>query len=433
MPLQKRNLRGMMHLSSHSISAIRRSRERVASAKNTNWKCMSMAKADNTPKSAFFVIADISGYTKFMSETEITHAKGILGELFGAIVPVIRAPLSISGLQGDAVFSFAFESDVMTKHFIMDFAEQIYCTFAKLKEKMLMNTSCPCSACNNARDLELKFVVHHGDCIVLETAGRQERAGQDVITAFRLLKNSANERTGLNASMLISCDALRKMDMKEFFSEDEFHTENIEHIGALEYVVRDMKQALERRRNSDPIIVSPKDDLLVDEWVTTIPVSPSAAFTMCTRPDMRARWLGADAVDLSGVNKGKVEPGTEYQCHHGDQIFPFEIVDWRPGEYATGCYNLPGGNKVYETNEFVSMGEGTMVKVRFTKAKTDKLFGKLMSGMINKKLLGFLVPEKETRLNRLHEISQEWLAEDGGLAADQAPDLDDVAKAGAIA
>jgi hypothetical protein len=43
-----------------------------------------MAPQDSGIKTAFFVIADISGYTKFMAETPIEHAKGILEALLGS-------------------------------------------------------------------------------------------------------------------------------------------------------------------------------------------------------------------------------------------------------------------------------------------------------------------------------------------------------------
>ena len=137
---------------------------------------------------AYFVIADISGYTKFMSETAIEHAKGILESLFGSMLPAIRSPLTISGLQGDAVFAYALKNEVMSQQFILDFAEQLYCVFAHAKEKMLINTACPCDACSTVDGLELKIVVHHGECVVQKTGDREELAGQDVITAFRLLR-----------------------------------------------------------------------------------------------------------------------------------------------------------------------------------------------------------------------------------------------------
>ncbi|MEP2532990.1 DUF2652 domain-containing protein [Shimia sp.] len=369
-----------------------------------------MAKPDSGVKTAFFVIADISGYTKFMAETAIEHAKGILESLFGDLVPAIRTPMKISGLQGDAVFAYAFESDVMTKQFILDFSEQLYCVFARSKEKMLINTSCPCDACSNVNALELKIVVHHGECVIQETGDREELAGQDVITSFRLLKNSVKETTGLNAYTLITCDALRTMDMVEYFDDSEFHSENIEHIGDVEFVVRDMRAAWERRRGTDRTFIDGGADLLMEEWIIPVPVSPDIAFTICTRPDLRAEWIGADQVELLNTNNGKIEPGTTYHCYHGDEIFPFEIVDWNPGEYVTGRYNLPMGLSMLETMELVEMGDGTMIKLRFEKPKSTKFMGKLMNGMVQKKLKSIIVPDKENRITRIKALGEKLAA-----------------------
>ena len=366
-------------------------------------------------KTAFFVIADISGYTEFMSKTAIEHAKGILEGLFGDLVPAIRSPLAISGLQGDAVFAYAFESEVMSKQFILDFAEQLYCVFARSKEKMVVNTGCDCDACSNIKALELKIVVHHGQCVMQETGGREELAGQDVITAFRLLKNSVKADTGLTAYTLITCDALKAMDMVDYFDDSEFYTEDIEHIGEVEYVVRDMRAAWNRRRNSQRTFVEASQKLLIDEWIIPLPVSPDVAFTICTRPDLRASWLGADHVEMFNTNNGKLEPGSLYHCHHGDDIFPFEIVDWNPGEYATGLYNLPMGITMHETDELVQVGDGTMVKIRYSMPTSPKIMGKLMTGAVKKKLCSIILPDKENRIRRMTELAHKMIASDATL------------------
>ncbi|UWQ93747.1 DUF2652 domain-containing protein (plasmid) [Rhodobacteraceae bacterium M382] len=370
-----------------------------------------MSKTEGGVKSAYFVIADISGYTKFMSETAIEHAKGILESLFGSMIPTIRSPLEVSGLQGDSVFAYALKSEVVSQQFILDFAEQLYCVFARAKEKMLINTSCPCDACSTVDALELKIVVHHGDCIVQKTGDREELAGQDVITAFRLLKNSVKERTGLTAYTLISCAALKSMELVEYFDGSEFYTEEIEHIGEVEYVVRDMRVAWERRRTTERTFVEPGDNLLIEEWIIPLPVSLDVAFTICTRPELRAEWLGANKVELFDTNKGKIEPGTLYHCYHGEDIFPFQIVDWHHGDYATGKYNLPMGLTMMETNELVQVGEGTLVKIRFATPTSPKIMGKLMSGMVKKKLRGIIVPDKENRIARMQALGDK-LAKD---------------------
>src|SRR5690606_33747770 len=112
---------------------------------------------------AYFFIADISGYTRFMAQSEIDHAKGVLEELFGAVVATIRAPLAISGLQGDAVFAYAVDSDLVSHQFMLDFADRVYSAFAETRERMRINTTCPCAACSKIGDLDLKIVVHHGE------------------------------------------------------------------------------------------------------------------------------------------------------------------------------------------------------------------------------------------------------------------------------
>ena len=45
--------------------------------------------------SGYLLVADISGYTKFLAETELAHAKGILEDLFDAILPGFKAPVKI--------------------------------------------------------------------------------------------------------------------------------------------------------------------------------------------------------------------------------------------------------------------------------------------------------------------------------------------------
>ena len=57
----------------------------------------------------YFVISDISGYTQFLTQSELEHAKGILEALFKAIIARIEAPLAISNFQGDAILCYAPE------------------------------------------------------------------------------------------------------------------------------------------------------------------------------------------------------------------------------------------------------------------------------------------------------------------------------------
>ena len=84
-------------------------------------------------KTGYLFVADISGYTKFMADSELEHAKGILEDLFGAILPAINSPVQISGLLGDAVFAYVIDSSLTSKQFILDMCHKIYAAFQNKK------------------------------------------------------------------------------------------------------------------------------------------------------------------------------------------------------------------------------------------------------------------------------------------------------------
>jgi hypothetical protein len=48
----------------------------------------------------FFIITDISGYTEYLTESELDHAHEILQSLFEAQLKHIKFPLKISGFRG---------------------------------------------------------------------------------------------------------------------------------------------------------------------------------------------------------------------------------------------------------------------------------------------------------------------------------------------
>lgn len=368
-----------------------------------------------TVQKGYFFIADISGYTKFLAETEIQHAKGVLESLFNAMLPSLDAPMALSGMRGDAIFAYAVDSEIVSKQFILDMAEKIYCVFSRARDKIDINTNCPCSACTNISKLDLKVIVHHGEFIVQESGGTKELAGTDVNTVFRLLKNNVEENTGLNAYALMTCDAIRQMDLGDYFPEDSFHTETYEHIGEVVYVVHNLKEVFEKRKDKHPVYVDQDDPQIVPETVTKVPMTADAAFVMCSRPDLRKIWVAADQIEEINKKGNVVDIGSVYNCHHGDDVFVFEIVDWRPGEYVTGEYCLPMGMRLRETNEIVQVGDGYVIKNRYSDLMANSFLGKMMTflakGKIKKLFTGASV---QCSLN-LASLSKEMVEKDHSL------------------
>jgi hypothetical protein len=61
-----------------------------------------------TPKSSLIYILDISGFTKFVTETEIDHSTHIIEELLEIIIDSNEINLKVSEIEGDAVLFYRF-------------------------------------------------------------------------------------------------------------------------------------------------------------------------------------------------------------------------------------------------------------------------------------------------------------------------------------
>ena len=150
------------------------------------------------------VIADISGYTQFLTDSELDHANGILADLLNSIVGAMQVPLAVSSIEGDAVFMYGEMSDGMTGQTIVESVELLYCAFASALENMVLNTSCQCNACVNISSLGLKIVMHCGEFAKTEIGGRETLSGPDVILAHRLLKNRIREVLGIDDYLFVA-------------------------------------------------------------------------------------------------------------------------------------------------------------------------------------------------------------------------------------
>ena len=64
------------------------------------------------PEAAYFLIADISGYTSFLAGVELDHAQDIIADLMDAVVKALRPPFRLAKFEGDAAFVYAVTAKV---------------------------------------------------------------------------------------------------------------------------------------------------------------------------------------------------------------------------------------------------------------------------------------------------------------------------------
>src|SRR5438132_13868319 len=107
-------------------------------------------------------IPDISGYTKFINNTEIEHSRYIIQELLEVLVNSNKLDLKISEIEGDAILFYRFgqapEMDQLYRQ-----VEAMFCNFHKYLKQYDERRICPCKACEGAKCLTLKVITHHGE------------------------------------------------------------------------------------------------------------------------------------------------------------------------------------------------------------------------------------------------------------------------------
>ena len=189
-------------------------------------------------QTGYLVLADISGYTSYVAQTEIEHADMALSYLLETIVEKIGGLLTIGQLEGDAVFAYAEEGKLKEGKSLLELIDQTYLAFREKALELYAGATCPCRACKALPKLDLKFMVHHGEFLLQRVAGITHLLGTDVNLIHRLAKNGVTESTGWRGYALFTNQGLERMQTdKESFVRQ---TESYEHLGDVETYVMDM-------------------------------------------------------------------------------------------------------------------------------------------------------------------------------------------------
>ena len=189
-------------------------------------------------QTGYLLLADISGYTSFVAQTEIEHADIALSFLLETIVEKLSNLLTISKLEGDAVFAYMEESKLQEGRALLELIDNTYLAFRDKALTLYDQATCPCRACRALPTLDLKFILHHGDFIIQQVAGIKDLLGTDVTLVHRLLKNHVSETTGWKGYALFTDPVLKRMQ----FNRDNLfkRCETYEHLGDVDIYCMDM-------------------------------------------------------------------------------------------------------------------------------------------------------------------------------------------------
>ena len=157
-----------------------------------------MARVDR----GYLLIADIGGYTSYLKGVELEHAHDVLADLIGVIATTLGTTFTVDKLEGDAVF--VHRTGELSADQLVELLRAAYFAFKRRQRDIDHNTSCACRACASIPELDLKFVVHHGEFVERKMAHSRELVGADVIVVHTLLKNTVTKETGLEGYALLT-------------------------------------------------------------------------------------------------------------------------------------------------------------------------------------------------------------------------------------
>ena len=133
-------------------------------------------------------IPDISGFTKFINETEIEHSRMIIQELLEIIINSNSMGLEVSEIEGDAVLFYRF-GEPPTLNEVYKQVEEMFVAFHRSLTAYDHHKYCHCKACLSVINLSLKVITHYGEFTGYQVRNFNKLIGKDIIVAHQLLKN----------------------------------------------------------------------------------------------------------------------------------------------------------------------------------------------------------------------------------------------------
>jgi hypothetical protein len=303
----------------------------------------------------FLVIADISGYTSFVAKTELEHSQEILTELFELLITRFQPLMTISKLEGDAVFVYAPKGIFVRSETLIDLIESIYVAFRDKQLSMRRSATCTCNACRNIPSLDLKFFIHGGDYIQQTITNIKELIGSDVNLVHRLTKNHVTEATGWRAYMMFTEHCMNHNGLS--LIDAHVQMEAYESLGEIKTFNIDLHTRYKEICEARCIVLEEKDADFIFQMDFLTP--PAVTWEWLHNPGKRNLWNGG-YVTWSTGDRPQGRPGisSSNHCAHGESISTEVMVDWHPFEYYT-THSLQNGKHTFtETLRFEALPSG---------------------------------------------------------------------------
>ncbi len=291
------------------------------------------------------VIADIGGYTRYLSGVELDHSTDVLADLLQTVVNALAPNFKVAKIEGDAVF--VYDEGEADGPVVVDAVTGAYMAFMRRRRTIASLSTCSCAACHSIGDLGLKIVAHRGDYATHQVAGASELVGPDVILVHRLLKNDLVERTRIRDYAIYAESLTSELALDPAALGWRRESQTYEDVGSVTFDLDDLGARWEGEALTAKHLIPESEGATV---VWELPAPPSIVWEHLSHPENAIRFM-ADAASQT-THAGARGPGMKTHCVHGSQKFDLEVLDWIPYELQTLTFRSRGltflYNSIYE-------------------------------------------------------------------------------------
>jgi hypothetical protein len=341
---------------------------------------------ENVQQNAILFIPDISGFTKFVNESELSHSQHIIHELLEIILDANKINLSVSEIEGDAILFYKI--GVLPS--LVELSEQIKNMFIKFHEQLQIierDRICHCGACSTAINLTLKFLTHSGEITESKIKKHKKLMGKDVIVAHRLLKNNIES---VEYSLVTEkyLKAVKDKDYETHFNWAEIQSGimNYEHIGdvSFKYINLSPLKKLATISEKKELLSKYPNPILKNIFIN---VSKEIIYRTIIDLGLRPEWTNG-LLNIEYKENEIPKIGTSHKCEFEQGLFEIETVYSQKKENTLEIAERTNNNFLFPqaTTNFILDDDknGTMVQIE-VHYKRNFILGKLIDILFRSK------------------------------------------------
>ncbi len=266
------------------------------------------------PRQALIFIPDISGFTRFVTDTEISHAKHIIGELLEILMDANKIGLEVSEIEGDAILFYRFGKAPSAED-MMNQVKEMFSRFHMHLKKYESHRVCNCGACCTANKLAIKFIAHYGDITINTIRQYKKLFGKEIIVAHRLLKNDidSHEYSLFTDNLIDANDTWKNIEQKTWspvkYDAQEYDSGK---VGFCYVSLIPLLNELPEPSLEDYSMGNMKSKLMDTEVVIDAPFE--MVFNVVADIPWRAKWLPGAMEVITDINSSLAQTGQTHKC-----------------------------------------------------------------------------------------------------------------------